>query len=129
MESALIVFLIAIANGGMDLIKFNPTDFVFQSDWWLAKGKYSWDKRSWLSKQLGVYSDGWHHLKGWLLIGIILLPFSLVHTPYWFMVLWLIGAWFGGHNLGYYVIWRRSTWEIFIEISKTTFNVIIGVRI
>lgn len=42
-----------------DLVKFKP--HLFNSNWMLAKGKYSYDKRGMLRKGvLSFISDGWH---------------------------------------------------------------------
>src|SRR5574338_973287 len=42
-----------------DWIKFKP--HIFKSDWMLARGKYSWDKRSvWTKGIFSFVSDGWH---------------------------------------------------------------------
>lgn len=59
--SAILITISALAKGFCDSIKSHPETFPFQSDWWLANGKYQWDNRTWLEKTIFSFiSDGWH---------------------------------------------------------------------
>jgi len=75
----LILFIIAgFINGGMDVLIYDNNSFIFKSDWWLSKGKYSWDKRTWLKKYfLSFISNGWHFLK-FIYIILMLLSISIM---------------------------------------------------
>lgn len=54
----ILILIHAIAKAVCDLIKFKAYP---KGDWWLAKGKYSYDKRTWLLKvPFSFLSDGWH---------------------------------------------------------------------
>lgn len=53
-----------IVNSQMDVIKFQPSNAWFDSNWWLALDGYAWDHRSWWTKNVFSFcSDGWHFLK------------------------------------------------------------------
>ena len=57
----LLFILSAVAKAICDKIQFQPSNAWFNSDWWLAKGDHSWDKRTWLTKNIFSFvSDGWH---------------------------------------------------------------------
>ena len=62
--TAVLLIVAGVTNGGMDVLQFNPRAFVFQSDWWLTKGEFAWNKRPWYTKYIfTMVSDGWHFLK------------------------------------------------------------------
>jgi len=62
--TAVLLIVAGVTNGGMDVLQFNPRAFVFQSDWWLTKGEFAWNKRKWYTKYIfTMVSDGWHFLK------------------------------------------------------------------
>ncbi len=53
-----LIFLSAISKAICDLIRFKGYP---KGDWWLAKGKFSYDKRTWLTKHIFSFAvDGWH---------------------------------------------------------------------
>jgi len=59
--SAILITVSAIAKGFCDSLMFHSNTFPFKSDWWLAKGEYAWNKRTWLETNvLSFLSDGWH---------------------------------------------------------------------
>lgn len=59
--SIILIFISAVAKGFCDKIMFQTDKFWFQTDWWLGFGKYRWDKRTWLTKNIFSFlSDGWH---------------------------------------------------------------------
>lgn len=59
--TAILITLSAIAKGFCDSISFHPGAFPFQSDWWLARGEYAWNNRTWLEESIFSFiSDGWH---------------------------------------------------------------------
>jgi len=62
--------VIGIANSQMDVIKFQPHLAWFDSNWWLALDGFSWDQRSWFTKNIFSFvSDGWHFLKAVQIFG------------------------------------------------------------
>ena len=64
----------AIAKGFCDAIRFHPSQFPFQSDWWLAKGDYAWNNRTWLEMYLFSFvSDGWHFMDAVRIVSILLI--------------------------------------------------------
>lgn len=59
--SAILISISAIAKAFCDSIQFHTSKFPFQSDWWLAKGEYAWNNRSfWEMYFFSFISDGWH---------------------------------------------------------------------
>ena len=59
--SLILITVSAIAKGFCDSIKFHPKTFPFKSDWWMGRGEYTWNKRTWLETNvLSFLSDGWH---------------------------------------------------------------------
>lgn len=59
--SAILISISAIAKAFCDSIQFHTSKFPFQSDWWLAKGEYAWNNRSFLEMYFFSFiSDGWH---------------------------------------------------------------------
>lgn len=64
----------AIAKGFCDAIRFHPGSFAFQGDWWLAKGDYAWNNRTWVEMYLFSFvSDGWHFMDAVRIASMILL--------------------------------------------------------
>lgn len=60
----ILLSIIAISNSYMDKLAFKPNTLLWRHDWWLGRGKYSNDKRTWLLKHpLSFMSDGWHFCK------------------------------------------------------------------
>lgn len=96
---ALLLVVYFIAKAFADKIWFRPHQAKehlskINADWLLAKGKYSWDKRTWWTKYIFSFlADGWHFMDsirtgsfiGCLVIGLSL-PF------YWFFILWFLGG-------------------------------------
>jgi hypothetical protein len=110
-ERIIIVLLIlaGFANAGMDVIDFNPTKFIFQNDWWLKKGKFSWDKRKWYTKYIfTMFSDGWHFLKFVNIISYLVI-ISLLYGSYWFLYTFvfycIVGCVF---EICYKYLWRKK---------------------
>lgn len=59
--SAILISISAIAKAFCDSIQSRADHFPFQSDWWLAKGEYAWNNRSfWEMYFFSFISDGWH---------------------------------------------------------------------
>jgi len=106
--------LAGIANGGMDVLTYSPKRFIFQTDWWLVKGKFAWNKRKWYTKYIfTMFSDGWHFLKFINIICYILaivLAFGSVKLSFTLTILHIVagytyvGAIF---ELAYNYIWRK----------------------
>lgn len=64
----------AIAKAFCDAIRFHPSQFPFQTDWWLAKGEYAWNNRTWLQEYIFSFtSDGWHLMDAIRIASMILL--------------------------------------------------------
>lgn len=82
-----------------DWIKFKP--HIFKSDWMLAKGKYSWDKRSvWTKGVFSFLSDGWHFFDAVRNMSFIIVVIMLLGVQWYYCILGyaLFG---GGFNLLY----------------------------
>lgn len=82
-----------------DWIKFKP--HIFKSDWMLAKGKYSWDKRSvWTKGVFSFLSDGWHLFDAVRNMSFIIVVIMLLGVQWYYCILGyaLFG---GGFNLLY----------------------------
>lgn len=87
-----------------DLIKFKP--HLFGSDWMLAVGKYSYDKRGILRKGiLSFLSDGWHLFDSVRNMSVCLIVCVTLNVQlYWAVILYaLYGLLF---NI-LYKIWKR----------------------
>lgn len=68
-----------------DRIKFKRLP---KGDWWLAEGKYSWDKRSVLTK--GVFSfisDGWHFFDAVRNMSLIMIVTISLGLPIWYCII------------------------------------------
>jgi len=79
--------LSAAAKALQDEINFNPSGFLFQNDWWLGKGIYSWDKRSWLQKYILSFTfNGWHFLDALRLFSLLLIIGILLGT-WWYSII------------------------------------------
>ncbi len=74
-----------IAKLVSDLIKFKRLP---KGDWWLAEGKYSYDKRTiWTKGMFSFVSDGWHFMDAIRnLTFIIPIVFFLGLTWYWCII-------------------------------------------
>ena len=81
----ILLFIIsAVAKTLQDRINFNPSDFIFQSDWWLGKGKYAWDKRNWLQKYILSFTfNGWHFCDAVRTFSLILI-ISILIGVWWY---------------------------------------------
>lgn len=79
-----------------DLIKFKPN--LFTSDWMLAKGKYSYDKRSvWTKGVFSFLSDGWHCFDSVRNMSFIILVVIALGLPIYYSILGY--ALYGGAEL------------------------------
>lgn len=77
--SAILIAISAIAKGFCDAIRFHPGTFIFQSDWWLAKGEFAWNSRTWLEANIFSFiSDGWHCFDALRVLSMILLASFLL---------------------------------------------------
>ena len=69
--SAILIGISAIAKGFTDAIRFKG---IPKGDWWLGKGEYAWNNRTWLNKYLlSMFSDGWHSFDFIRIISMLLL--------------------------------------------------------
>ncbi|MBK8609086.1 MAG: hypothetical protein IPL84_03865 [Chitinophagaceae bacterium] len=63
-----------MAKGFCDALKFHPASFPFQSDWWLAKGEFAWNNRTWLEANIFSFiSDGWHLFDAIRIVSLLLI--------------------------------------------------------
>ena len=95
-----IIFLIsASAKALCDRIKFKAD---FGGDWVNARGKYSWDKRTWLTKNIFSFiSDGWHLFDAIRVMSLCLLGTIALSIPiYWALVFYII------HGLAFETLYR-----------------------
>lgn len=115
----LIVLIIAgIINGGMDkLIYGGGNDFIYNSDWWLSKNKYDWNKRTWLQKYIFSFSsNGWHFFKFiyimFMIISIMLITLSgYLYISFWGFIIKLILLYTlhgSGFEFGYEFVFSKS---------------------
>ena len=66
-----------------DALRFRPASFPFQSDWWLAKGDYAWDSRTFLEQYFFSFvSEGWHCFDAIRITSMILLVSLLITDRY-----------------------------------------------
>ena len=95
-----ILFTISvIAKTICDKIKFQG---IPKGDWWLAKGKYSWDKRTWLTKNIFSFvSDGWHFADAVRVMSLGLIAVIALELPIYYAIgLYII------HGLIFEIIYR-----------------------
>lgn len=95
----------------MDTIRFNPDNAWSQSDFWLGRGKYAPQNRTWFLKYIGsMLSGGWHLCK-FVRIYFIVIPISILAMQYyginiyWIPLFNFIPYVFGGmvFELSYYL--------------------------
>jgi hypothetical protein len=80
-QQIILLVINLLAKVMCDRIKFKKLP---KGDWWLAEGKYSWDKRSVLTK--GVFSfisDGWHLFDAVRNMSLILIVVLALGLPLW----------------------------------------------
>ena len=59
--SVILISISAIAKAFCDTIDFHNGGKFLKSDWWLAKGEFAWNNRTWLEANIFSFiSDGWH---------------------------------------------------------------------
>lgn len=59
--TVLLISISAVAKAVCDALKFHPASFPFQGNWWLGKGEYAWNNRTFWEKYIFSFiSDGWH---------------------------------------------------------------------
>lgn len=81
--SVILLTISAVAKGFCDAIRFHASSFPFQGDWWLGKGEYAWNNRTWLETYLFSFvSDGWHFMDAVRVVSMILLA-SLLLVEIW----------------------------------------------
>ena len=88
----LLFILSAVAKAFCDKIKYRPNEFWFQTDWWLAKGKFAHDKRTWLTKNIFSFvSDGWHFVDAVRVMSLcIIVTIALQIDVYWCIGFYII---------------------------------------
>jgi hypothetical protein len=99
----------AIAKGFTDAIRFKGSNFIFANDWWLERGQYSWDSRTFWEKYVFSFvSGGWHCMDMIrivsMLLAVIVCPIEL-HN--WLMIIGFV-------VLGY--IWHGLVFELTYKI-------------
>ncbi len=108
----LMLCLAGISNAGMDVLQFNPKTFVFQTDWWLIKGRFAWNERPWYTKFIfTMVSDGWHLLKFLNIISYIvaIFLFSIEITNIPFLLIAIVAGYTvvgSAFEIGYNYLWR-----------------------
>lgn len=88
----ILFILSAISKAVCDKIQYQPSLFIFQSDWWLAKGKYAWDKRKWIEKYIFSFiNDGWHLFDAIRVMSLCIVIVLCTNIPiYWAIGLYVI---------------------------------------
>lgn len=82
-RSTILLSISAVAKAFCDAIRFHPSQFPFQTDWWLAKGEFAWNNRTWLETYFFSFiSDGWHCFDSVRIASMILLV-ALLLTEIW----------------------------------------------
>ena len=85
-----LIFLLSIVSKSIcDKIKFQR---IPKGDWWLAEGKYRWDKRIWLTKNIFSFvSDGWHFFDAVRVMSLCIVVVLCLNIPiYWAIGLYVI---------------------------------------
>ena len=68
-----------------DRIKFKKLP---KGDWWLAEGKYSWDKRTvWTKGVFSFISDGWHLFDAVRNMTVIMIAVLALGLPLWICII------------------------------------------
>ena len=82
----------AIAKGFCDRIRFKPSTAWFNSDWTYARGNHSWDKRTWLTKNIFSFvSDGWHFFDAVRVLSLcILITLCTNISVFWAIAFYII---------------------------------------
>jgi len=71
------------ANSEMDTIQFRPDKAFSKSDFWLNKGKFIPQNRTWFLKNIGsMFSDGWHLMK-FIRVFSVCIPFTFLLMEYY----------------------------------------------
>lgn len=81
--STILISISAIAKAVCDILKLNDGGKLFKSDWWLAKGEFTWYNRNFLEKYFFSFiSDGWHFFDMIRIMSVIILISLLMVKAY-----------------------------------------------
>jgi|GEM_PF-1479805 len=95
---ALLLVIYFISKAFADKIWFRPDQAKehlswVNADWLLAKGDYSWDKRTWWTKYVFSFlADGWHFFDGLRNFSALLIVIILALPFWWFFIIWFLGG-------------------------------------
>ncbi|NLH60103.1 MAG: hypothetical protein GX452_01705 [Ignavibacteriales bacterium] len=105
MISLIFLALASICNSIMDttMFRFNTSIFKTDNQWW-----NTWwsdrSKRFWIVQ----LNDGWHFLKMWVVVFIILAIVFYQPIFIYYIDFWIYGlVWNLMFNLGYDILWRK----------------------
>jgi len=72
--SIILLSISALSKGVCDKLKFQPDSFIFKTDWWLERGDYAWNNRTFLEKYVFSFiSGGWHCFDSLRITSLLLL--------------------------------------------------------
>ena len=115
--TVLLLFFAGLFSAAMDTIQFAPKTFIFQTNWFLVKGRFAWSERTWYTKYIfTMVSDGWHCFKflnilSYIMAIIVFKNFNvnsyLTYIAAFLIYYTLIGTAF---EIGYNYLWRKAFW-------------------
>ena len=98
----LLLILSAVAKAICDKINFLPALFPLSGNWWLAKGAYSWDKRTFLIKYpFSFLADGWHFFDAVRVMSLSVVATIGLGLPFYFAILV-----YAGHGLIFELVYK-----------------------